>query len=158
MYHALRLAAAAAFLLGLSGCNLVVSEEPWFTEADAVPMPVLRDGLWRSDDAGCRVDESKPAERWPDCAEPLFVRGAEAWSMKWSETDERGRHRRTFAGWDSEELYEDAGLFVANGNNLIAQIPPASSLPNPAKVRRATRWPEGTPMPRSGRSTTTIKG
>ena len=121
MNHALRVVVLAAILLGLSGCNVVVSEEPWFTAADAAPAPVLRDGLWLSAEPDCRFDEAKPAEQWPDCADATFVRGEERWSMRWKDTDKRGRHRRTFAGWASDNPLGE-GLFVANGDHLIVQF------------------------------------
>jgi hypothetical protein len=121
MNQALRIVALAAILPGLSGCNMVVSEEPWFSAADAAPAPVLRDGLWRSTESDCRFEETKPAEQWPDCADAVFVRGEERWSMRWKDTDERGRHRRTFAGWQSGNPLHD-GLAVPNGDHLIVQF------------------------------------
>ena len=120
MNHGLRLAALLACLLGLSGCNLVVSAEPWFSEAEAQPGPRLRDGLWLAAEPDCRVDEAKPAERWPDCASASFVRGDERWSMEWEASDERRGNGRTFAGWRPGSPYDDA-LFIANGDHLIAQ-------------------------------------
>ena len=116
----LRLTALAAMLGGLSGCNTLVSDEPWFTEADAQPRPTLRDGLWLSAEPDCRVTAARPAERWPDCASASFVRGQETWSMRWDDTDERGRRRKTFAGWELADPH--AGwLLVANGDHLIVQ-------------------------------------
>lgn len=123
MSQALRAAAASAFLVALSGCNLVVSEEPWFTAADAAPEPTLRDGLWLGTAPDCPVDEAKPAEKWPDCASATFVRGRELWSMQWDDTDERGRRRRTFAGWKSGEPDLPDALLIANGDHLIVQAP-----------------------------------
>jgi hypothetical protein len=125
MGRILRVTVAVVLLVALAGCNMVVSEEPWFTAADAVPEPTLRDGLWLSASADCRVDETKPAERWPDCASASFVRGEERWSMRWENTDERGRHRRTFVGWESDDQTSSPGLLVANGDHLIAQVAPA---------------------------------
>jgi hypothetical protein len=122
MNRALRIAALAAFLLGLSGCNVVFSEDPWFTAADATPTPVLRDGLWLSAEPDCRFDEASPAERWPDCAGASFVRGKERWSMRWDDTDARGRSRRTFAGWEPDDDPISDGLLVANGDHLILQF------------------------------------
>lgn len=122
MSAALRFAALAAFLSGLSGCNVVVSEDPWFTGADAAPTPVLRDGLWLSAEPDCRVDETRPAERWPDCADATFVRGEERWSMRWDRTDSRSRGRRNFAGWESGDDPTGDGLLVANGDHLILQF------------------------------------
>jgi hypothetical protein len=62
----------------LSGCNLVVSEKPWFSEKDAVGVPPLRDGLWASFGAGsCEFDSSRPVADWPQCAQPLLVRSGQ---------------------------------------------------------------------------------
>ena len=121
MNHALRIVALAAVLLGLSGCNVVVSEDPWFTVADAAPAPVLRDGLWLKGAPDCRFDDAKPAEQWPDCADGFFVRGDERWSMHWDDADVRGKRRRTFAGWEPADPFSH-GLFVANGDHLIVQF------------------------------------
>jgi hypothetical protein len=122
MNQVLRLAASAAILLGLSGCNLVVSADPWFTAADATPTPMLRNGLWMSAAPDCRFDQAKPAERWPSCAGAAFVRGEERWSMRWDDTDARGGRRRTFAGWESGDYPFNDGLLVANGDHLIFQF------------------------------------
>ena len=118
----LRIAAVAVALLGLCGCNIVVSKDPWFTEADAAPRPVMREGLWLSTEQNCRFDDAKPAELWPDCAGAFFVRGKERWSMRWDDTDARGRPHRTFAGWESSYDPISAGLLVANGDHLIVQF------------------------------------
>jgi hypothetical protein len=119
MNHALRIAASVAILLGLSGCNIVVSEDPWFTAADAAPAPVLRDGLWLAAESDCRFDDARPAEQWPDCADAFFVRGEERWSMQW-DTDAGDKPRRTFAGWEPADPFSDT-LFVASGDHLIMQ-------------------------------------
>jgi hypothetical protein len=119
---------------------MVVSKEPWFTEAEAQPMPTWRDGLWRADEPDCRFDERKPVERWPECAEPTVVRDGERWSMRWDETDERGRRRRTFAGWELDKSDED-GLLVANGDHLIVQVP--TDLENPEETVEHGEAPGG---------------
>ncbi len=94
-----------AFLLGLSGCNQVVSIDPWFTAADAKDVPQLREGLWLTVfDAECEVDVLKPAERWPDCATALFVRGDERLTMAFDDHDHDsdGPRRRSFVGWRAD--------------------------------------------------------
>ncbi len=118
MDRALRVVALAALLPGLSACNMLVSKEPWFAASEAQPFPAMRDGLWLSAAPDCRVDERKPAERWPDCAGAAFVRGDEQWSMEWNQRADR--RRRTFAGWNLAEFGDDA-LLVANGDHLIVQ-------------------------------------
>jgi hypothetical protein len=53
----------------LSGCNVVMTKEPLFTQADAAGAPSLRPGVWLFfKEADCKVDESKPFTEWPDCA------------------------------------------------------------------------------------------
>ncbi len=66
---------AALPLLG--ACNFVVTTEPLFTAADAANGPVLRDGLWLTESADCRVDARKPVQNWPKCAKWDVVRGGE---------------------------------------------------------------------------------
>jgi hypothetical protein len=122
MKDRLRLVVALTLSMGLAGCNMVVSEEPWFTAADAAPEPVLRDGLWLQAAADCRVDEAEPAERWPECAHATFVRGSERWTMRWDQ--ESGRRRRSFAGWESDNAELSDALLIQNGDHLIAQDPP----------------------------------
>jgi hypothetical protein len=127
-----RVIVALALSTGLAGCNLVVSEEPWFTAADAAPVPVLRDGLWLQADPGCRVDEAEPAERWPECAQAIFVRGKERWTMRWDQ--EPGRRRRSFAGWESDNVELSDALLIENGDHLIVQDPPPAQVTQAAEV------------------------
>jgi hypothetical protein len=63
-----RLAAVVGLIL-LSGCNVVMTKEPLFTQADGAHAPNLRPGVWIFfKEADCKVDESKPFTEWPDCA------------------------------------------------------------------------------------------
>ena len=130
MIHRLRLAALAAFLPALSGCNNVVSMEPWFTVADARGAPRLRQGLWIGlSDADCRVNTEKPAERWPDCAGAYFVRGGEWMTMRWDDPDGPGGRRRVFERWSNDSV------LLAAGDPVIFQVemdpgPPAEPDPD----------------------------
>ena len=102
-------AATVASLVLLAGCNAVVSTEPWFTEADAEGGPNLREGLWvMISDAPCRVDLEKPAERWPDCADPFYLRGHE-WLAMQHGFDVSGRRAQVFEGWQSLPIVLAAG-------------------------------------------------
>lgn len=111
-----RIPIVAAFALSLAGCNNVVSMEPWFKTADAEGLPTFRDGLWVSAEPDCHIDEAKPVERWPDCADATYIRNGEWWPMRWGDTDQRGRHRRSFAGW----MRDDS--ILASGDPLIGQV------------------------------------
>jgi len=56
----------------LSGCNQLVSKEPWFQPDPAAS--VLRDGVWRIEKADCVFDETAPVQRWPDCADWVVLK------------------------------------------------------------------------------------
>lgn len=116
MAELLRKVFVLALLPALSACNLVVSEDPWFGEADALGVPTFRDGLWLTvSEPNCRVDEALPAERWPDCAAASYLRGGEWLTMQWEQVGEGKRARRKFVGWTPT-----SGL-IANGSPLIVQ-------------------------------------
>jgi hypothetical protein len=57
---------AAALLLG--GCNLVVSETPVFSAADAAGAPPLKPGVWAAPQPNCDFKPSAPLAQWPKCA------------------------------------------------------------------------------------------
>lgn len=72
----MRLLLALTSTLMLSACipNTLYSPTPVFTAADETGAPALRPGVWRADGkADCRVDERRPLERWPECAEGFVV-------------------------------------------------------------------------------------
>ena len=56
----------------LAGCNVVVSDKPWFTATGAAGAPRLREGVWLGSST-CAVDERRPIDAWPDCARPALV-------------------------------------------------------------------------------------
>lgn len=94
-------------LVSLGGCNMVMSEEPWFTEADAVGAPHLRDGLWISTNSeDCPVDKAQPPEQWPECAIAVRTQGNQ-WSALKGSSGEDGR--RTSPGWEKVDALLVAG-------------------------------------------------
>jgi hypothetical protein len=96
------IAVLASCVFTLCGCNQVVSKEPWFTEADAEGAPQLRDGLWTFvGNSKCRIDVTKPVERWPDCSAVFVVRGREWFGMDWKTEGEGRKERRVFSKWES---------------------------------------------------------
>ena len=73
-----RLALVGAALGLLTACNVVMTEKPLFTQADAAGAPALKPGVWLFfEEPGCKVDESKPFPEWPDCAGGGLVGAAE---------------------------------------------------------------------------------
>ncbi len=61
------LAIACCGLLG--ACNVVMTKDPLFTQADAAGAPQLRPGVWLIfKEPDCQVDTDKPFVDWPDCA------------------------------------------------------------------------------------------
>ncbi|MFC3077307.1 hypothetical protein ACFODL_04315 [Phenylobacterium terrae] len=61
--------------LTLCACNVVMSEEPLFTEADAKRAPAFRDGAWVSLTAECQAQWRDPKAPPPSCVEHGEVRG-----------------------------------------------------------------------------------
>ena len=92
----------SAALLG--GCaNVVFSEGPLFTTADARGAPRFKPGVWIGEEPGCVVDTSKPLDQWGDCAE--------GWVM-------------TRRGLADPTLYKGAAALLAAGDPMILQLGP----------------------------------
>jgi hypothetical protein len=65
----LRLALIVASFAVLGACNVVMTKDPLFSQADAAGAPNLRPGVWIFfKEPDCKVDESRPFTEWPDCA------------------------------------------------------------------------------------------
>lgn len=66
--------------LMLTACNMVVSREPLFTQADAAGSAPVKDGWWVSpkptdDGRPCTFDLEADARDWPPCAEGQLILG-----------------------------------------------------------------------------------
>ncbi|MEI6641079.1 MAG: hypothetical protein WCL10_03520 [Novosphingobium sp.] len=104
----------AAGLL-LDACsNRLVSAEPWFV-AEAAGAPHLREGLWRTEDPKCKVDEAKPAEQWPVCANWFHVRSNRSFAPRWIGTGTDYAHNREVVGWT------ESAIVLAGGDPAILQ-------------------------------------
>jgi hypothetical protein len=78
----------------LAGCNVVVSEKPWFAANGAASTPRLREGVWLGSSiysTPCVVDERRPIDTWPDCARPTLVQKFGLVGL----SKDKGRWRRT---------------------------------------------------------------
>lgn len=87
----MRKLAIAALAIGLGGCNMVVSEKPWFAASEAA-LPGLRDGLWANlKGSDCKFDPAQPMQDWPDCAQPMLVEGGRYRGPSMGADDEKGQ-------------------------------------------------------------------
>ena len=113
----MRMLALLVSSLLLSGCtNMVRSEAPWFSPAEAASAPPLRDGVWAAVDPDCRFDANRPLEQWPGCAQGRVIRGGEELELNYFDReDEHGRRERSDYGWSSE------GFVLAVGAPRIHQ-------------------------------------
>lgn len=103
---------AGAVMLG--GCNMVVSERPWF---DAPSGPQLKDGIWAIVDMDeCAVDPAAALVDWPDCARPVLVRGGEYLGPASGDDDRPPAERLDPARWDK------IAHVLADGTPQIDQI------------------------------------
>lgn len=65
---------ALASLALLGACNVVLTKEPLFKQADAAAAPTLRPGVWLLFlQLDCKVDTATPFVDWPDCAGGALV-------------------------------------------------------------------------------------
>lgn len=109
---------AIALLAGfaLVSCNLVLSDQPWFGEADSIGAPAMRDGLWLiAGDPSCKADDARPIEFWPECAAVLVVRGEEHLEPQWTWPAVRGKPVKQLLEWQVSTVR------LAAGNPLILQ-------------------------------------
>lgn len=109
-----RMALAGLAALALSGCNMVVSERPWF---NAPSGPQLKDGIWAIvDTADCVVDPAATLPDWPDCARPVLVRGGEYLGPASGDDELPPAQRLDPARWDK------IAHVLADGTPQIDQI------------------------------------
>ncbi len=160
----LRACMILALAVALGGCNMVYSERPLFTAADAVGAPPLRPGLWTTSDPKCRVDEARPVQRWPKCAEWGLVRATDVLEFKadakpaaWTSTEyvlASGDPRVLQTPFDDKNgsafIYvalkplrlDDQGRIVAFTTwTVLCGPPPPAPAPNATDKRRVTLEP-----------------
>ena len=92
----------------LGACNVVLTKDPLFTQADSAGAPQLRSGVWLIFlQPGCQVDTAKPFVDWPDCAGGGLVSNGEIAGHK--------------SGTPKDEL-ERTPVVLAGGQPRIAQL------------------------------------
>lgn len=112
---------AAALLL--SGCNMVMSQQPWFASGDAA-QPGMKDGLWVNlKGVDCKFDPAEAIQDWPDCAQPMLVTGGQYRGPGPGADEDKGQ-LADVAKWDKVDH-----LLVA-GDPLIDQIDLGSGNPD----------------------------
>lgn len=107
--------------LWLAGCNLVLSEQPWFTARDDAPR--LRPGLWAFvKSPTCKFDPASAVTEWPECAGPVLVRGSELVSPQdASKADDPAARKSRLA--DVKNWQATTPVFAA-GDPMIWQLHP----------------------------------
>ena len=104
----LRLILTVACLALLSACNVVMTKDPLFTQADGAGAPTLRQGVWLFfKQPGCQVDESKPFTEWPDCAGGGYVKAGAV---------------SAHTGKTPPDQLEDTPFVIASGDPRIMQV------------------------------------
>ena len=115
------LVGVAAMLL--AGCNMVVSESPWFA-ADEAARPGLKEGLWANlKGADCRFDPAQAIQDWPKCAQPMWVEGGQ-YRGPAPDADRNPSQLADVAKWDKVDH------LLAAGDPLIDQIDLGSGAPD----------------------------
>lgn len=116
----------AGLALGLGGCNMVVSDKPWFAASEAA-QPGLKDGLWVNlKGPDCQFDPALAVQDWPECAQPMLVDGA-FYRGPNGKADEDKAQLADVAKWDKIEH-----VLVA-GDPLIDQIDMKSGADDPTR-------------------------
>lgn len=106
----------ALLALALSGCNLVVSDEPMLEDSEeSADPPEFRDGLWLIENDKCRVNEARPVAEWPDCAGALSV-DSDTWSTPEWENVQGAGSKRVLAGWTNQST------FVVSGDPAMMEV------------------------------------
>ena len=145
----------------LGGCNLVYSERPLFTAANAAAAPPVEAGLWLMEASDCAFDIAAPVEDWPACAEHQTVtdRGAHAWRLfpggelllaagdplivQTREKDDRGRPVYFYAGGLATAYGPDGRATAFRFWPVQCGPPP----PQPAEGEAHPRYVTSTPLP-----------
>jgi hypothetical protein len=95
----LRIWAILAGVVLLAACNDVFTNQPLFNAGSIGSDPPLRTGIWLARDPECQFDDSRPASRWPRCADWTLVRTRQVLSL-----DRKSR------AWTSYDYVLAAGL------------------------------------------------
>ncbi len=69
----MRITASICLGVLLASCNMVTSQTPLYSSADAQGQAQFRSGVWMDETKGCVVDTAKPIGEWPDCADAWVV-------------------------------------------------------------------------------------
>ena len=131
------LLAIAASALG--ACNVVTTQTPLFSKADASSLS-MRDGIWTSPGDTCAFDETLKVDAWPECASPGLVRHGEllAWDRE-AKAWKPGDTDFLFIAGDPVVLQAHASADAAGGFYLYAGIEP--KLDANGRIIAVKAWP-----------------
>lgn len=88
----------------LGACNVALSEQPLFPEAQRSTKLVLEEGLWLMADDECEIDTAKPRKTWPSCADWMVLKGGKVAIVS-----------------DTEPGEEPLEVFIVDGNPPLIQ-------------------------------------
>ncbi|MGH6658187.1 MAG: hypothetical protein ACREBM_00890 [Sphingomicrobium sp.] len=88
----------------LGACNVALSEQPLFPEAQRSSTLVLEEGLWLMVDDECETDTAKPRDRWPSCADWMVLKGGKVANVS-----------------DTEPGEEPLEVFIVDGTPALIQ-------------------------------------
>lgn len=104
----MRIAGSICLGVLVASCNMVTSQTPLFSSADAQGQAQFRSGVWMDEAKGCVVDTAMPIGQWPDCADAWVVHPGEILA---------GRDAKAPAStWQSYKTV------VTSGNPAVLQI------------------------------------
>jgi hypothetical protein len=104
----MRLVLIVASLGLLGGCNVLMTQNPLLTGADAAGAPPMRPGVWAEElKPDCQADLSQPLASWPSCADGFVVLP--------------GGKVGTFQQQDGKPAWVTSDLVMAAGDPLLLQ-------------------------------------
>lgn len=107
-------------LLGLGGCNMVVTQAPVFGPEDTWTGRGFRQGLWdQAPNSACAFDEATPMKAWPDCAHGVAIRA-----------DTLG----SFMGQADSRTLRPSHYRLVGGDPLVLQFSPTEVAGTDAKI------------------------
>ncbi|MCB2088717.1 MAG: hypothetical protein R3E18_02490 [Sphingomonadaceae bacterium] len=139
-----KLATGLAAGWALAGCNMVVSEEPWFERTADSPM--MKPGIWgAANKTDCEFDASAAVTDWPECADPAIIDEQGSFITQSKNGDGWKGVAAVLGGTDPMivqfRIPEDAGQMAPDGLSYIYFAAHALDHDADGKITRMALWP-----------------